>query len=101
MGPGLREVMATLAAQGLTPAGPWFTHHRHRPSETFDFEVCVPVATEVSASGRVTPGRLPAARVARAVYRGPYEYASPDSDKDYFPQTEKVAGGVIASTGHH
>jgi effector-binding domain-containing protein len=73
MGPGIREVFAALAAQGVAPAGPWFTHHRRPPTDTFDFDICVPVAAPVAAAGRVRPGRLPAARVARAVYRGPYE----------------------------
>ena len=73
MGPSIREVYAALAAQGIAPAGPWFTHHRRRPTDTFDFEVRVPVATPVAATGRVKPGRRPAARVARAVYSGPYE----------------------------
>jgi effector-binding domain-containing protein len=39
----------------------------------FDFEISVPVATPVAAAGRVRPGQLPAAKVARTVYRGPYE----------------------------
>ena len=52
MGPTIREVYA-LAEQGLAPAGPWFTHHRRRPSDTFDFEVCVPDSTPVAAAGRV------------------------------------------------
>jgi effector-binding domain-containing protein len=73
MGPSIREVYAAIAAQGIAPAGPWFTHHRRRPTDTFDFDVCVPVATPVSAAGRVQPGRLLAARVARTVYQGPYE----------------------------
>lgn len=73
MGPSIREVYAALAAQGIAPAGPWFTHHRRRPTDTFDFEVCVPVATTVAAAGRVKSGLLPAARVARTVYSGPYE----------------------------
>ncbi len=73
MGPGIREVLAVLAARGITPTGPWFTHHRQRPKETFDFDICVPVASPVAAEGRVTPGLLAAARVARTIYRGPYE----------------------------
>ncbi|WP_435021760.1 GyrI-like domain-containing protein [Tundrisphaera sp. TA3] len=73
MGPSLRELYATLAAQGIAPAGPWLTHHRRRPSDTFDFAVSVPVHTPVAPSGRVIPGRLAAARVARTVYGGPYE----------------------------
>ena len=73
MGPGISEVMAAVAARGLTPAGPWFTHHLRRPTDTFDFEICVPVPALVSATGRVKPGLWPAMTVARAVYRGGYE----------------------------
>jgi effector-binding domain-containing protein len=73
MGPAIGEVMATVAAQGIVPAGPWFTYHHRVPTDTFDFEVGVPVASEVKPAGRVRPGRLPAATVARAVYVGPYE----------------------------
>ena len=73
MGPGIREVYETLAAQRLSPAGPWLTHHVRRPTEVFDFAICVPVTTPVAPAGRVQPGVLPAATVARTVYRGPYE----------------------------
>jgi effector-binding domain-containing protein len=73
MGPGLSEVLATVAAQGLTPAGPWLPHHLHRPTDTFDFEICVPVPTPVTATGRVKPGRWPAMTVAQAVHHGSYE----------------------------
>lgn len=40
--------------------------------DTFDFEVGVPVAAPVAAAGRVKPGELPAATVARTVYHGDY-----------------------------
>lgn len=73
MGPGLREVHTVLAAQGIAPAGPWFTHHLRMDPAVFDFEICVPVAQAVRASGRVRPGELPAATVARTLYHGPYE----------------------------
>jgi effector-binding domain-containing protein len=73
MGPGIQEVMTTLAAQGIPPAGPWFTHHLRMDPATFDFEICVPVSRPVTPAGRVQPGELPAAKVARTVYRGPYE----------------------------
>lgn len=73
MGPGIGEVMAAVAAQGLSPTGPWFTYHRRVPGETFDLEVGVPVAAAVRPTERVRPGRLPAARVARTVYHGDYE----------------------------
>ena len=73
MGPGIGEVMDAVTAQGIAPTGPWFTHHLRMDPDTFDFEICVPVPTLVAAAGRVKAGRLPAARVARTVYHGPYE----------------------------
>lgn len=73
MGPGYRELMAAIAAQGVAPAGAWFTHHLRVPGETFDFELGVPVDAPVAAAGRVRPGELPAATVARTVYRGAYD----------------------------
>ncbi|WP_199732652.1 MULTISPECIES: SRPBCC domain-containing protein [Corallococcus] len=73
MGPGISELMATVAAQGLKPTGPWFTHHLRITPDTFDFEIGVPVTTPVKAAGRVKPGLWPAMKVARSVYQGPYE----------------------------
>lgn len=73
MGPGIQELMSTLAAEGIPPAGPWFTSHKRRPTDTFDFEIGVPVGSPVKPLGRVKTGQLPAAKVARAVYQGPYE----------------------------
>jgi effector-binding domain-containing protein len=73
MGPGRSEVMDAVAAQGITPAGPWFSHHLRMDPEVFDFEIGVPVATPIAAAGRVKPEQLPAALVARTVYHGPYE----------------------------
>ena len=73
MGPGLAEVTAALQAQGISPVGPWFTHHLRKPADTFDFEICVPIEGDVTPVGRVVPGTLPATTVARTIYRGPYE----------------------------
>jgi effector-binding domain-containing protein len=73
VGPGIGELMAAIAAQGIAPAGPCFAHHLRIDPDTFDFEIGVPVAASVVAAGRVTPGQLPAATVARAVYHGAYE----------------------------
>jgi effector-binding domain-containing protein len=72
MGPGIGELMATVAAQGVALTGPWFSHHLREPSDTFDFEIGVPVASPVTPAGRVKPGRLRATRVARTIYRGDY-----------------------------
>jgi effector-binding domain-containing protein len=73
MGPGYSELMESLAAQGVTPLGPWFTHHFKMDPDTFDFEIGVPVAAPVKPAGRMKAGQLPAAKVARTVYHGPYE----------------------------
>lgn len=73
MGPGIQEIFATLAAQEIAPAGPWLTYHLKMHPDIFDFQICVPVLKPVTAAGRVQPGRLPSATVARTVYQGPYE----------------------------
>jgi effector-binding domain-containing protein len=91
MGPGLMELMAAVAAQAIAPCGPWFTHHLEMSPEMFDFEICLPVPTPVAAVGRVQPGQLPAARVARTVYHGPYEGLG-----DAWGEFE----GWIAANGH-
>lgn len=77
MGPGIAELMMTVAGQGVATTGPWLTHHLKMSPETFDFEICVPVAKPVTESGRVKPGKWPAMRVARTVYHGTYEGLGP------------------------
>jgi uncharacterized protein YndB with AHSA1/START domain/effector-binding domain-containing protein len=74
MGPGLNEIMAAVKSQGIGPAGPWFTHHLKMNSATFDFEICVPVSAPVNPVGRVVSREMPAVKVARTVYQGPYEH---------------------------
>ena len=73
MGPGIGEILGVLAAQGIAPSGPLFTHHRRQPTDSFDFAICIPIPTPVTPSGRVQNGELPAATVARTVYRGGYD----------------------------
>jgi len=73
MVPGLQELKAALEAQGIAATGPWFTHHLKMDPKVFNFEICLPVDKPVTATGRVKPGRLPASKVARTVYHGPYE----------------------------
>lgn len=73
MGPGIQELNATLAAQDITPTGPWFTHHFKQPDDSFDFEICLPVDRDVTPTGRVDNGEIRAMKVARTVYTGGYE----------------------------
>ncbi len=73
MGSGLGELMATIAAQGIKPAGAWFDHHFKIADDSWDFEICVPVSAPVAAAGRVKPSQRPAMKAAQTVYHGPYE----------------------------
>jgi effector-binding domain-containing protein len=74
MGPALRELHAVLAAQHVTPTGPWFAHHARLDDTWFDMEIGVPVAVDVTPAGRVVAGTLPAGRLARGTWRGGYEH---------------------------
>ena len=73
MGPGIGELMSAVAGQGIMPAGPIYSHHLKMDPKIFDFEIGVPVSSPVNATGRVVPGELPATKVARTIYQGPYE----------------------------
>jgi effector-binding domain-containing protein len=72
-GPAVAELFSVLASQGIRPVGAVFAHHLKMNPGVFDFELGVVVTAPVKASGRVKPGQLPPARVARTIYRGPYE----------------------------
>lgn len=73
MGPAMQEVIDAVTAQDAGIAGPLFSHHFRLDPGLFDFEVGVPVERAVTPAGRVVPGELPAATVARAIHTGPYE----------------------------
>ncbi len=73
MGPGLAAVHAALAAQGVAPAGPWFTHHFRIEPQAWDFEIGIPVARPIAPAGDVLPRAWPAMRAAHATLRGGYE----------------------------
>jgi len=73
MDPAIKEILKVLADQGMQPAGPMFSYHYRRPSDTFDFEIGFPVAKAIKPDGRVMNSKLPAERVVRSVYQGPYE----------------------------
>ena len=71
--PGIQELMSTVAAQGVKPTGPWFSRHFKIDASSWDFEISIPVDTVVKPQGRVKPSELSSRKVARAIYRGPYE----------------------------
>jgi effector-binding domain-containing protein len=76
-GPAVGELVAELKRQGVTPQGAVFAHHLTMSATTFDFELGFKINTPVKTNGRVKPGELPAARVARTLYSGPYEGLHP------------------------
>jgi effector-binding domain-containing protein len=69
---GLRELRQVLADEGIARTGVWLTHHFKIPDQTFDFDISLPVDTDVTPQGRVSPGELRATRLARTVYHGDY-----------------------------
>ena len=73
MGAGIGELLSVVSAQGIGPAGAWFTQHFRMDPGLFDFEIGVPVRAPVQPTGRVKPGSIAAARVARTIYHGPYD----------------------------
>jgi effector-binding domain-containing protein len=73
MEPGLGELMATIAAQGIKPTGPWFDHHFTIAPDHWDFEIGVPVSAPVVPAGRVKPSQWPGMKVAKTVLHGDYE----------------------------
>ena len=73
VGPAIKEILAALASEGQSPQGPMFMHHLTMSKSHFDVEVGFPINAPLRASGRVKTSALPAARVARTIYHGPYE----------------------------
>src|SRR5262245_68920 len=72
-GPAVGELLQELHRQGVEPVGAVFAHHFSITPETFDFELGIKVASPVRDSGRIRRGALPAVKVARTIYSGPYE----------------------------
>lgn len=73
MDPAIQEILQVLSEQNMVPAGPMFSYHHRRPTETFDFELGFPIAAKIKESGRVVNSILPAVNVARCIHQGPYE----------------------------
>ena len=73
MGPAIQEVVIAIASQGMAPAGAFFAHHLRLDAKMFDFEAGFPIHGVIEPTGRVYAGTLPAARVARTHYVGPYD----------------------------
>ncbi|MGV3636274.1 MAG: GyrI-like domain-containing protein [Flavobacteriales bacterium] len=73
MDPAIQEIISVITGQRITITGPMFSYHHRRPSDTFDFEIGFPVSKAIKPEGRVISSKLPAVKVVRSVYQGPYE----------------------------
>ena len=72
-GPAMEELLSVLATQQIEPQGAAFAYHFRMPPGRFDFELGFIVDATVMATGRVRASQLPATKVARTIYTGPYE----------------------------
>lgn len=57
--------MAALREQNIAATRPLISYHLTMPGAVFDFDIALPVAQNVAASGRVFASALPAMTVAR------------------------------------
>jgi len=58
MGPAHQELFSTLAAQGVAPTGPWFSHHFRMDPATFDFNFYLLRFEQACNRARCTPEDL-------------------------------------------
>ena len=86
----LAEISAALQQQGIAPAGAIFAHHFRRPADTFDFNVCIPVARAITPVSRVEPVSLPALEVVQTTYHGDYA-GLPHAWGDFIAQIASAA----------
>jgi effector-binding domain-containing protein len=73
LGRSFGELFGHLRLLGVEPQGePFVIYHAFGWDDT-DLEVCVPIAAEVVASGRITARLLPGESVAQTLHVGPYD----------------------------
>ena len=73
IGRSLEDLRANLHLLGVgAVAGPFVIYHTFGPNSV-DAEVCVPVAGDIVAAGRIATRLLPGSTVARTMHVGPYE----------------------------
>lgn len=73
LGRSFADLYGHVGLLGAAPAGHPFVIYHHFGNEVIDAEVCVPLAVEVLASGRIASRVVEAATVARTLHVGPYE----------------------------
>ncbi len=87
-GPSVEELISTVAEQGGEVTGPVFAHHFRMDPDVFDFAIGVPVSESIESTKRVEASELPAMKVARTVYHGPYD-GLPDAWSEFHKWIEE------------
>lgn len=73
MDAAVMELVEAILDQGVEFAGPMVALHFRRPTTLFNCEIAFPIQGSIDPTGRVANSTLPAAKVVRAVYTGPYD----------------------------
>lgn len=71
-GRAFADLYGHVGLLGLAPTGHPFVLY-HAFGDAIDMEVCVPIAREVSATGRIRSRTLEPVTVARTLHAGPYD----------------------------
>ncbi|MDR3617000.1 MAG: GyrI-like domain-containing protein [Candidatus Obscuribacterales bacterium] len=83
-----QELFPVLQAQNIEVTGPWFAHHLRKPTDTFDFEISLPVSSAVTPVGRIEACISPVLDAVQTIYTGPYE-GLPDAWHSFLDWTKK------------
>ena len=73
LGQSFDALFSRLGLLGVEPAGPPFVIYHEFGPDDIDAEVCVPIATGVTATGGIHDRVLPPITVATTLHVGPYE----------------------------
>jgi effector-binding domain-containing protein len=66
-----------MAQQDLQPAGATYAAYYEFEKDNVDVEIGFPVPSQLPGKGEIQPGELPAGKIARCLYQGPYNKIEP------------------------
>ena len=97
MGQIFGQLFGWLGTNNVTPIGPPWARYLGVGPEEVEFEVGVPVAGPVEASGPVIAGVRPATTVAKTLYVGPYDgmEAAYTAVMEWLGQNGKLVTGAM------
>jgi effector-binding domain-containing protein len=85
-----------LAEIGKQPAGAAYAAYFTFEMESMDIEIGFPVASKLPGKGEIQSGEIPAGKIARCLYTGPYKKIKPayDALTSYVEEQGYEASGV-------